>query len=491
MLINLDGQGTKSTQIYRAIRQQILNSVLISGQQLPSSREMAKTLACARNTVVNAYEQLTIEGYIHGSVGSGSFVTESLPVVMQQPEPVSNVAVTPVLSAFARHAVTHYSEAPHSQRPEYDFRYGVAGFDAISRKAWQRCTQWATNRIGTQYCASNGDENLRNEVSQYVSLNRGVRCNAGQVIIFNGSQQALSLISRVLLEPSNSVILEDPCYRGARQAFGGIGCKLLPVSVDEQGLICSNANDKNSFDKDVTPQHLADENMAAADLAYVTPSHQFPTGAIMSLKRRLQLLAWAERNNAYIVEDDYDSDYRYDTAPLPAIQGLDKNQRVIYLGTFSKTLSPALRLGYGVFPQALVEAMIAAKGVTDRHTSGLLQIAMARFMCNGEYERHLRRQRKRLMSLRTKLIQALQNHLPSGRIQASDAGLHVVLWLPMKPNSIDLKTLKNKFGIYPVNSMYQNPPTELGLMIGFSLLKEGDIETGIRRLSCIIDAAQG
>ena len=481
MLINLDGQGALYAQIYRALRRAILNGELAPGARLPATRALCEVLGVSRNVVLLAYDQLLAEGYLAGRVGSGSYVASPLPEQMLR-APKSSAAEAPGppgparLSAYARRALlgaatgrTQSDEAA----PRYDFRYGPTNLDGVALSVWRRLLAQHAALPPITYSPAEGSPALRAAVADYVRRCRGVRCDAEQVLIVTGSQQALDLVGRVLLEAGDRVLIEEPHYRGARAAFLSAGAELLPVEVDGEG-----------FD-------IAAGEGSDARLAYVTPSHQFPTGAVMSLARRLALLQWAAREDAYVVEDDYDSEYRYEGRPVEAVQGLDRHGRTLYIGTFSKVLFPALRLGYLVVPPELAPAFAAAKWLADRHTPTLEQEALAELIAGGHFERHLRRKRREHAVRRETLLAALAEQLgeraePCG----TQAGVHLLVWLPGVALS-DLEPLVERaaradVGVYSIAPYYLNPPDRAGLLLGYANLSEEEIREGVRRLATVI-----
>jgi GntR family transcriptional regulator/MocR family aminotransferase len=370
--------------------------------------------------------------------------------------------------------------SPILQRPglTYDFRYGLPAVGDFPHALWGRLmarrAQTASIR-SLGYGEPEGYLPLREALADYLRRARGVVCEPGQILIVNGSQQALDITARVLLNPGDGVVIEDPHYEGARQVFVAVGARLLTVPVDTEGL------DVASFPRAA----------AAARIIYVTPSHQFPTGAVMPLERRLRLLAWARDAGAYILEDDYDSEYRYDTRPFEAVQGLDRSGRVIYVGTFSKVLFPSLRLGYLVLPQPLVKAFTIAKWLTDRHTPTLEQTVLADFIRLGHFARHLRRSRAHNAARRLALLDALEEHLGDrAEIAGANAGIHVLIWLrdfglgEMR-RFVD-RAERAGVGIYPVTPYYLRPPKRPGLLLGYASMDEPEIRAGIQRLAALL-----
>ncbi|HRE28988.1 MAG TPA: PLP-dependent aminotransferase family protein, partial [Anaerolineales bacterium] len=340
-------------QLYLNLRDAILAGRLKRGARLPSTRELAVSLNISRNTVLNAFEQLLAEGYLETTPASGTFVSLHLPVDKPGQRPLADSRLThwsklarSFRSAPALHVGDRGSERSRA------FRAGLPALDAFPFKLWGRLVARRARHLDRallDYQTTAGYRPLREAIAAHVTVSRQVRCTADQIVIVSGSQGALDLVARLLVDPGDPVWLEDPGYLGARGAFAGAGARIVPVPVDAEGLRV-----------EVGRQRCID-----ARLAYLTPSHQFPLGVTLSLQRRLELLDWARSANAYVVEDDYDSEYRFHGRPLAALQGLDETGRVIYVGTFSKTLFPSLRLGYLILPHGLLDTFLAAKAYTE------------------------------------------------------------------------------------------------------------------------------
>lgn len=458
-----------------AIKAQIKSGAYAPGARLPSTRALAAEWGISRSTVTAAFEQLAAEGYLETKQGARATVArelskESAPSKSRAP------ALHPALSAYGRRVTALPSlTQPATGRMFADFRYGdlaAADFPAL---AWKRAIGASVLRrpARLRYGDPAGSPGLRAALQTYLWRARGLHCNAEQIVVVNGSQQGLDLCARLLVDPGERVILENPCYAIARQVFQAAGAEPVARAVDAQGM--------------------RTDGLPAARLAYVTPSHQFPLGSVMSVGRRRELLAWARRHRAYIVEDDYDSEYRFDIRPIPPLQTLDEAERVIYLGTVSKTLSPTLRLGYLVIPEALTDTFRNAKRLVDRHTATSEQDALASFLADGSYERHVRRIRRKNGTRRTALLDALSALGGRVTITGADAGLHVVIWLnrvPRKRES-ELRARANAagIGIYPVSPLYDpnlDRPDRVGLVMGYAALDERSIADGIRHLSDII-----
>jgi GntR family transcriptional regulator/MocR family aminotransferase len=487
VFVTLGGGAPLSQQIYQAFRRAILAGEMAPAARLPSTRALGLELGVSRNVVLLAYEQLLAEGYAEGRAGSGTYVAAALPEGTRAARPQRGLrpvhATRPGrLSRYGRRLAeippASPTTWPFEQRLPYDFRYGVPSPEDFPHGVWRGIVtrrMRAGSLEAMAYARPEGHAPLRQALAAYLRRARGVVWNPAQIIIVNGSQQALDLTARVLLDPGDHVVIEDPQYQGARRVFAAAGALAAPVSVDADGLDVARIPRRS----------------AAARLAYVTPSHQFPTGVVMSLARRLALLEWAERTGAYIVEDDYDSEYRYEGRPIEAVQGLDTAGRVIYMGTLSKVLFPALRLGYLVLPPPLVEPFIAAKWLTDRHTATFEQEVLADFVADGHFERHLRRARTRNAARRKALLDALDEHLGDRvEIMGANAGVHLVVWLrdesPRGLGRVIAAAAEAGVGVYPVAPYYIEPPRRAGLILGYASLTEHEIRTGIGRLAAAV-----
>jgi len=489
VLLALSGTGPIYHQVYEALRQAILDGRLTAGSRLPSTRTLSKELGVSRNTVLQAYDLLLAEGYAQGKHGSGTFVAHELPELSLAPrqrsggETRKRRAATPTLGSFGERlppAALERLRAWGYERPAllYDFRYGLPSFEDFPLDVWRRIVSRKSRMVtlrGLSYGNPCGLPALRSAIADYLQRARAVRCAPDQVIVVGGSQQGLDLTARLFLDPGSRVLMEEPHYQGARDVFLAAGAELVPVQVDEQGL-------------DVDTVEALKERIT---LAYVTPSHQFPSGGILPLARRLQLLAWAEQHNVYIIEDDYDSEFRYDNRPVEAMQGLDTSGRVIYIGTFSKVLFPALRIGYLVVPPDLTDAFGAAKWLADRGCGTLEQETLAEFISEGHFERHLRRSRTRNAERRKALLDALHGAFGDAvSVTGADAGIHLVAWfdtLSAKDIAAVVRAAEaEKVGVYDVAPYYRTPPTRGGLMLGYSALTPEEIREGITRLAGVI-----
>ncbi len=480
MWLKLNGEGPLYQQVYSAMRLSILSGAIAEGERLTPSRKLSKDLGVSRNVVLIAYDQLKAEGYAEGQSGGGTRAIVPLgqsarlePTNATSPDACDGEAV---LSPLAKRALHHWQERQQQHQRfrtdlAYNFRYGDVEADATTLKQWKQLTGQYLNRPAIEYGDTQGTLALRESIAQYTSRARGCRCSAEQICIVNGSQQALDLVARLFIDKGTKVLIEDPFYSGAKAAFETADAQVQPIPVDEQGI-------------DI---EAAAETARGAKLIYVTPSHQFPTGAVMSFKRRLALLNWAEQNEAFIVEDDYDSEFRYTGQPIESLQGMDQQGRVLYVGTFSKVLFPALRLGYLILPKSLVAPTLALRWLTDRHTGVEQQQVLAQFIQRGYFEQHLRRMRRRYSKRRQALLLALENTFGTQvTVQGTNAGLHLLAWFHEinwnQFNQLEQAAAEANIGIYSVNPFYQNSPTKLGLLIGYASLNEEQISTGIARL---------
>lgn len=465
-------------QLYEGVRAGILSGRLPARTRLPSTRAVAAELGVSRTTVVAAFQQLLAEGYLQGRTGSGTFVAPSLPDELLGVQAEARGTEDQVRSGrgLSRRgeamAATPVSAARDRGLPGA-FRPGVPAYDEFPSGVWRRLVSraWRGNAAGLLgYGDPAGYGPLRREISAHLGPARAVRCSPERVIVVSGSQQALDLCARVLLDPGDAVWVEEPGYRGARAALLGAGARLIPVPVDEEGL-------------DVRAGVAREPG---ARLACVTPSHQYPLGVTMGLSRRLELLGWADRTGAWVLEDDYDSEYRYSGRPLEALQGLDTAGRVVYVGTFSKVLFPSLRLGYLVVPPDLVDAFAAARELSDRQPPGLDQAVLAEFISEGHFARHLRRTRALYAERQTILVEEAHRHL-SGRLDVApaQAGMHLVGRLPTGEDDREASRRANGRGVEaPAVSLYgETADGRGGLLLGYAAVGEAGIRDGVRRLA--------
>jgi GntR family transcriptional regulator/MocR family aminotransferase len=468
------GTESLSRQVYLWIRHGIMERALRPGEALPSTRELAEANSISRTVVVQAYDQLIAEGFIIGRRGSGTYVSEHLhPSSSPAPHRSTQVRLSHFGAAATAIAQRGLSPVGESRPLRYDFAYGRCSLDEFPLAAWRRILTRRSRSAALRsydYGAAAGDPVLREAITGHLRRSRAINCDVSQVVIVNGSQQALDLTIRLLLDPGDAIAVEDPQYHGMRQVLLAARLRVLPVPVDHDGI-----------DLRQMPRH--------ARLAMVTPSHQFPTGAVLPLQRRLALLAWARRANAVIVEDDYDGEFRYEGEPVEPLQSLDRDGRVLYVGTFSRTLFPALRIGYVVAPRPLVSAFIAAKWIADRHTAVLEQETLAEFMACGAYERHLRRTRRANAVRREALLSTIERHLGDRvAVTGSRSGTHIVLWPRAKTSEAEIiaRAAAAGVGIYGIAGYYLRQPSQPGFLLGYANLTVAQIREGIRRLGEVL-----
>jgi len=462
-------------QIYGWIRDAILAGTLRPGQRVPSTRSMVGHLKVSRISVLGAYEQLIAEGYLETFTGIGTCVARQLPddalePVAAPPQPAGGPR------SLSRRAEAISQTPVDSGLPSFGaFRVSLPALDQFPADIWGKLVvrhARSQARAAMAYGDALGLPGFREAIADYLRASRAVRCDASQILVTTGSQQALQLCAFVLLDAGQRVCIEDPGYPGARNAFAAAGAELLPVPVDDDGL---------------DPARLPDDSGVRA--VYVTPSHQYPLGITMSAARRLALLAWAESRGAWIVEDDYDSEYRYGNRPIASLQGIDTRERVIYVGTFSKVMFPALRLGYMVIPRDLVPAFAAARDAADIFSATLYQRAMTDFIREGHFGRHIRRMRLHYRERRRLLADLIGARLP-GRLEVvgAEAGLHLVAMLPEGADDVAIAKAAAAAGlsVIPLSSCHAAKPSRGGLILGYGGINEGQIRDGIDKLEVLI-----
>lgn len=471
-------------QIYESVRRAILSGEFAPGRKLPSSRSLAKELTVSRITVVNAYDQLFAEGYLEGKTGAGTFVARELPDdLLQTGARTKPSAVKPVpsplrLSRFGeRLAAKSLNNARGQMIATFQpFQNGLTAVEEFPFDTWARlAARWQRNptRQVLGYGDPQGYAPLREAIAAHLSSARGVNCTAEQVVITSGAQQALDLTARIFITPGDTVLTEDPCYLEARGAFEAAGANIVPVPVDGEGIDIGNAAAAG----------------ARAKLVYVTPSHQYPLGVTMSLSRRLALIEWARETGAWIVEDDYNSEFRYSGRPLASLQGLDPAGRVIYVGTFSKTIFPSLRLGCLVVPEELVDVFTAARALNDVHSSLIDQAVLAEFIAEGHFGRHVRRMRTLYESRQQVLVEECSGQLGGLlEVEKADAGMHLVGWLPEGEDDAKLskKAAERGLRLSPVSGYYINKPARGGFILGYTAFDEVQIKNAVTILRGIL-----
>ena len=470
-------------QIYETLRRGILKREILPGTQIPSSRSLASQLGISRMTVVNAYDQLYAEGYLEGKIGAGTFVANVLPEdLLKAParRKESAAAFSRALSLstqgtqLARHSAMILRE--QSANKFVPFQNGLTAIDSFPFETWGRIAARLARSVpaGTPFDGDlAGSKPLREAISAHLKTARGARCSADQVIITTGAQQGLSLIGSVLLEPGDPVWMEDPGYTSARGLFEYYRAKLIPVPVDERGL---------NF-------QVLPKSIDSPKLIYVTPSHQYPLGVTMSLARRLSLIEKARMTGAWIIEDDYDSEYRYSGRPIASLQGLDHDGRVLYVGTFSKTIFPSLKLGCLVVPPDLVDVFVAARTLTGAYSPSLDQALLAEFISEGHFARHIRRMRTLYEERQGYLLDEVGRRLKGMVDMRPDpAGMHMVGWLSdgfddrevvRRAREIDIRlTAISDHGI--------KPHPRKGLVFGYAAFDKKKIRNGVSKVADIL-----
>lgn len=463
-------------QLYTILQAGIRDAVLAAGSRLPPTRVLAQALGIARNTVVHVYEQLALEGYVQAGVGRGTFVADLGPRLARPPVPQADAQAVPGRTTLSHRGGQLVQAAGASNLQWGAFTPGVPEVRLFPAAVWSRlqARMWrSATPQQLSYATGAGDPALRHALAEYLRGTRGVVCTPDQIVITSGTQQSLHLVAQLLADPGDSMWLEDPGYWGARSVFRAMGLKLVPVPVDAEGMAPS-----------------ARQMRTPPKAMFVSPSHQYPTGAVMSHGRRQQLLDYAAVQGVWVVEDDYDSEFRYGARPLPALQGLDTHGRVIYLGTFSKTLFPALRLAYLVLPSDLVTGFTRALTELYREGQTPQQLVLARFMSEGHYASHIRRMRSVYGARHDALIFAIRHHfgeqLP---VIGGDAGLHLVLGLP--PH-IDDRAVVEQIGHVRIMarplSLYhmQQPARAKGLLLGYGAVSQEDIAAHFARLAHVV-----
>lgn len=472
ILSPLDREGTAlPRQLATQLRQCILGGRLTPGANLPATRQLALQLQVSRNTVIAAYDQLLAEGFLVARRGSATQVAPlpvpNNPLDMPAARPISRRATTLLGTAKPRGQMWHEALVP-----------GIPDVEHFPWVEWSRLLARRWRRPGHDLLLpdnSAGYPPLRAAIATWLGRSRGVRCSPDQIMIVSGSQQALDLTARVLLDPGDTALIEDPCYGGLKGVLQAAGAKLAPWPVDKDGF-------------DI---QAAERRWPEARMAWVTPSHQFPTGTTMPANRRVALVDWVRRRQGWIIEDDYDSDFCHSGRPLTAVQGIDSDQRTLHIGTFSKSMFPGLRLGWLVLPRDLLPAFLSARRLADVAPPSLTQAAMADFMVEGLFARHLKRMRSLYASRQAIFTQACQRHLaPFGVINPGTAGLHSVLWL--KPEWDDSEAAARAAAAdipVPCLSALSEAPGRPGLILGWSHILAEHMDKAVARLAAALGSA--
>ncbi len=476
LFIELDGEGPRYAQLARGLKKAIQRGQLKAGSRLPATRTLAADLQLSRNTVLAAYETLCAERLALPMKGSGTYVAAEAPPAQ----------LPPALPGFP--AQTRYAARLRSlprlvlpvghRRTRYDLRYGDSLIHPLLAGAWRRAIARATAAEHWPYPLVAGLPALRRGIADYLARRRGVVCHADDIVVVGGAQQAVSLLARILLDEGDPVAIEDPGYPLAVHAFLAHGAKLVPIPVDGDGL---------------RVDELARHPIRAV---YVTPSHQFPSGAVMSVERRRALLEHAQSRGCWVLEDDYDGEFRHDASSIPALRSLDETGRVVYIGTFSKALFPGLRLGYVVCPPALRGDLLLAKRCDDLACSVMEQATLAELMADGAFDRHLRRVTGELRRRRGALLEGLRRHCGEHlRWQDSRAGMHLVAWLdgwsPEAMQALVDLAQERDLGIHPIGPHYLAAPACSGLLLGYAGLSVKQLEVATRLLgACLAEVSR-
>lgn len=473
-------------QIYEAVRHAILSGNLHPTTPLPATRLLSKQLGVSRMTVINAYDQLFAEGYLEAKTGAGTFVAAHLPEEFLQTsgferrEHLENPLTRKIkFTAYGRNLAQHSNGIlrRHGATKVLPFQHGVAAIEEFPFREWAKIAlKWLKKPPSSilSYGDSVGFQPLREAIAAHLASARGVRCKVEQIIITNGTQQALDLIGRIFLTKGTDVCLEDPGYLGARDIFAATGARLIPVPIDDEGFDLQTARKRSR----------------KARLVYVTPSHQYPLGVTMSLKRRLNLLKWAQEKDAFVIEDDYNSEYRYGGRPLASLQGLDRDGRVIYLGTFSKTIFPALRLGYMVVPTDLIEVFAAARALTDLHSPLIEQAVLAEFIAERHFARHIRRMRAMYEERQQILVDEARMNLKGMlEVAPAEAGMHLIGWLPrgIYDRDVSRRAAEVNLNLAPFSAYCINEKLRGGLLLGYTAFNEKQIKLGVKKLARVLN----
>jgi GntR family transcriptional regulator/MocR family aminotransferase len=465
MNLTLDKTGALYDQIARAIKLEILEGRIAAGSKLPSTRTLATALGVSRKSVLQAYDLLCAEELAIARGGSGTRVAKV--------GPTTRVSIKTGIVPTSRYAVRLRSlpsitlaGAHVSGRPRYDLLYGEPLVDSALFHSWRRKLAAAALRAGPTYPLAGGYLPLRRAIADYLRRRRGVVCDASDILVVGGTQQALTIVERVLLDAGDRVVVEDPHYQLALHSLLAHGARVISGRTDHEGLIVREL-----------PQH-------GTKLVFVTPSHQFPSGVVMTLTRRLELLKWAAHTGCWIFEDDYDSEFHSADRPLPALRSLDLADRVLYVGSFSKTLFPSLRLGYIVCPKALRDDLYRAKLMDDLGSAAMEQAALGTFIQSGQYEKHLRKSVKEIINRRRAIVESLQRLAVSQiEIGPHQTGMHFVVWFRhLAFDRLDAFLDRAKslgLGLHPVHPYYRARPSRPGLLIGYAGLSIGQLRTAV------------
>lgn len=489
--VTVSGRRDLAGQIYRQLRDSIVDGRLAGGTRLPSTRDLAQQLGVSRKTTLDVFERLLAEGYLHSRRGSGTFVADTLERLPARERAHPNPQIRAATLGAREHARSRGAFATPWWRAQAeaavplprvdarlacDFAGGVTDKSRFPFDVWRRCINDALRvqaRGYGMYRDPSGEEKLRLAVSRYLAFNRAVQSNWNEVIVTQGAQQALDLLARVTLAPGDVAAVEEPGYPPARDLFAALGAKVVPVPVDDEGLVVARL-----------PK--------AAKLVYVTPSHQFPLGMPMSLARRVALLEWAQARGALVIEDDYDCEYRFEGRSMEPLKCLDHAGLVAYVGTFSKTLFPELRVGYMVPPATLAAPLARARQIGDNHGCVLTQTALADFMLNGHFARHLRRMHQTYAARRDRLLAHLRGPLAPWfeAVAPNTAGLHLAARLvaPIDENALVAAARQASIGLHPLAPFHLKTPAQKGFLFGYGAVEAERIDAALTSLAALLRA---
>jgi GntR family transcriptional regulator/MocR family aminotransferase len=484
MQLALDPHGApRHQQIYEAMRAAILSGTIQAGQRLPSSRALARDVGVSRTTVLGAFERLLTEGYVTGRAGAGTRVAAEPPVVRFSParnsaRPINGAVVSdpPPTLSIAASSLLEQGKWRHMPTQPVPFTAGIPALDVFPLATWTRLNARRWRQSGRELLLAGdprGYEPLRSAVAQYVAAARGVKCTADQVLIVNGAQHAIDLCARMLVNPGDAVWLENPCYPPARGIFAATGAQLIDVPVDDNGM-------------DVAAGRAL---APSARLAFLTPSYHSPLGVTLSLERRYALIEWARDAGSWIVEDDYNGEYRYDASPVPAMQGLDADGRVLYIGSFSKSFAPGMRLGYLIVPPSLVAHFSQARMLLDRHSPVPEQAALADFIAGGHFARHIRRTKAVHQERQRVFLNTAAREL-DGLLTFNElpAGMRLLGWLPPGSDDVAISEEAARRGVVvaPLSRQLEVGSERRGFMFGYAAYSAAQTRVALRVLAQVI-----
>lgn len=472
--ISLVGRHNLSGEIYRQLRQAILDGRLRAGERLPPTRELAGRLSVSRTTVTVAYDRLSAAGFVKTRIGAGTFVSDGVKVGADNGRPTRRLQPESLQPREVWKSVPLLK--PFEEPARYDFRSGIPDGTLFPYQRWRRLVSnelKRRDRLVGIYADPAGDDDLREAVARHIGVSRGIEASAEDIVITSGTQQALDLLAKVLVEPGATVALEDPCYSPSRWLFRSHGIRTAGIPVDGDGLIV-----------DAIPEGVR--------LVYATPSHQYPLGVTLALDRRIALLDWAARNGAAIIEDDYDSEFRYGGRPIEPLKTLDRDGRVIYIGSFSKTLLPALRMGFVLVPPSLRDATRRAKFMADWHSPLVTQRALARFIDDGDFARHVRRMNRIYQARHERILEILSRDFADLlEVIPSSTGLHISAFA--RSADVDrFQALRERaagagVAVQELSRFAHDPPGRPGLLLAYGAIPTSRIAEGMRRLRACFD----